>query len=110
MCRFSRSSADITATRSELEFDEHGHIRPIRNLQIVNGGQTTSSIYAASKKLDVSKIAVQMKLSVVKDRDQEHTFVSEVSRAANTQNKVNASDFFSNSPFHKEMKDYSKRV
>lgn len=100
----------ITATASDLEFDGKGNIKTIKNFQIVNGGQTTSSIYAASKKLDVSKVAVQMKLSVVKDREQEHTFVSEVSRYANTQNKVNASDFFSNSPFHKEMKDYSTRV
>lgn len=100
----------ITATASDLEFDGKGNIKTIKNFQIVNGGQTTSSIYAASKKLDISKVAVQMKLSVVKDKDQEHTFVSDVSRYANTQNKVNASDFFSNSPFHKEMKDYSTRV
>lgn len=100
----------ITATASDLEFDSKGNIKTIKNFQIVNGGQTTSSIYAASKKLDLSKVAVQMKLSVVKDKEQEHTFVSDVSRYANTQNKVNASDFFSNSPFHKEMKDYSTRV
>lgn len=100
----------ITATATDLEFDGNGNIRKIYNFQIVNGGQTTSSIYAASKKLDISKVAVQMKLSVVKDKEQEHSFVSDVSRCANTQNKVNDSDFFSNSPFHKEMKDYSKRV
>lgn len=100
----------ITATASDLEFDAKGHIKTIKNFQIVNGGQTTSSIYAASKKLDVSKVSVQMKLSVVKDKEKEHTFVSDVSRSANTQNKVNASDFFSNSPFHKEMKEYSRRI
>lgn len=100
----------ITATASDLEFDGKGHIRKIKNFQIVNGGQTTSSIYSASKKLDLSKVAVQMKLSVVKDKEHEHTFVADVSRYANTQNKVNPSDFFSNSPFHKEMKDYSSRV
>jgi hypothetical protein len=100
----------ITATASDLEFDGKGNIKTIKNFQIVNGCQTTSSIYAASKKLDISKVAVQMKLSVVKDKEQEHAFVSDVSRCANTQNKVDASDFFSNSPFHKEMKDYSTRV
>ncbi len=102
----------ITATASEVECDKSGNIRKIKNFQVVNGGQTTSSIYAASrnKNLDLSKVAVQMKLSVVKHKDQEHTFVSDVSRYANTQNKVNDSDFFSNSPFHKEMKDYSRRV
>lgn len=102
----------ITATASDVECDENGHIRKIKNFQVVNGGQTTSSIYVASrnKNLDLSKVAVQMKLSVVKNKEQEHTFVSDVSRYANTQNKVNDSDFFSNSPFHKEMKDYSRRI
>lgn len=102
----------ITATATEVNFSENGNISKIKNLQIVNGGQTTSAIYAAHKtaKLDVSNVAVQMKLSVVKNPDKTHDFVSKVSEYANTQNKVNPSDFFSNSPFHKEFKDYSQRV
>lgn len=102
----------ITATATDIEFGENGNISKITNLQIVNGGQTTSAIYAAHKtsKLDVSKIAVQMKLSVVKDIEKTHDFVSKVSQYANTQNKVNPSDFFSSSSFHKEFKDYSKRI
>ena len=100
----------ITATASSIERDDNGNITSINNFQIVNGGQTTSAIYAASKVsgLDVSNISVPMKLSVVKDKKSD--FVSKVSEYANTQNKVNKSDFFSNSPFHKQMKDYSKRV
>jgi hypothetical protein len=103
----------ITATATEVAVNESGHITKITNLQIVNGGQTTSAIYAASKnspKLDVSKVAVQMKLSVVKNYSDTHDFVSKVSEYANTQNKINPSDFFSNSPFHKEFKAYSKRI
>lgn len=110
--KFFAYNNGITATASELEFNRHNNISKIVNFQIVNGGQTTSSIYAASKnlKLDISKVAVQMKLSVVKDKDKQNEFVSKVSRFANTQNKINALDFFSNSSFHKEMKDYSKRL
>ncbi|KZS47067.1 abortive phage infection protein [Paenibacillus glucanolyticus] len=101
----------ITATASDVELDGAGHITKITNFQIVNGGQTTSAIYAAKKnsKLDVFNVSVQMKLSVVKDKDKQNDFVSKISEYANTQNKVNKSDFFSNSPFHKEMKNYSKR-
>ena len=51
-----------------------------------------------------------MKLSVVKDIEKQSDFVSKVSEYANTQNKVNKSDFFSNSPFHKEFKNHSKRI
>ncbi len=101
----------ITATATSIEA-ENNHIKKIHNLQIVNGGQTTSAIYAAVKnsKLDVSNISVQMKLSVVADVENQSGFVSKVSEYANTQNKINKSDFFSNSPFHKEFKNLSKRI
>jgi hypothetical protein len=99
----------ITATATEVEHDDSGNIIKIKNFQIVNGGQTTSAIYAAhvNSKLDVSNVYVQMKLSVVKNKEKQNNFVSDVSEYANTQNKVNKSDFFSNSPFHKEFKKYS---
>jgi AIPR protein len=102
----------ITATATDIKFNDENNISKIVNFQIVNGGQTTSAIYAANKnlKLDISKVSVQMKLSIVKEPDKQNDFVSKVSEYANTQNKVNKSDFFSNSPFHKEMKSYSKRL
>lgn len=101
----------ITATATSVEIDNK-RIKKIHNLQIVNGGQTTSAIYAAVKnsKLDVSNISVQMKLSVVLDTEKQSDFVSKVSEYANTQNKINKSDFFSNSPFHKEFKSLSERI
>ncbi|MFT9494161.1 AIPR family protein, partial [Anaerosolibacter sp.] len=102
----------ITATATDVELDSDGNITKIVNFQVVNGGQTTSAIYAAKKnsKIDVSNVSVQMKLSVVREKEKQNDFVSKVSEYANTQNKVNKSDFFSNSPFHKEMKNYSKRI
>ena len=100
----------ITATANDVVLQD-GKIVKISNFQIVNGGQTVSAIYASSKnaKLDVSKIYVQMKLSVVADTEKQDEFVSKVSEYANTQNKINQSDFFSNSPFHKDFKECSRR-
>ena len=100
----------ITATANDVILQD-GKIVKISNFQIVNGGQTVSAIYASSKnsKLDVSKIYVQMKLSVVADAEKQDEFVSKVSEYANTQNKINQSDFFSNSPFHKDFKECSRR-
>lgn len=102
----------ITATASKIEKNDDGKITKIVDFQVVNGAQTTSAIYAAKKnsKLDVSKVSVQMKLSVVKEKEKQNEFVSKVSEYANTQNKVNKSDFFSNNPYHKEMKNNSKRI
>jgi hypothetical protein len=102
----------ITATAESVEFGSNGNLKKIKNFQIVNGGQTTSAIYAAkmTSNLDVSKVAVQMKLSVVKKTENQDDFISKVAEYANTQNKINNSDFFSNSPFHKDMKEYSGRI
>jgi hypothetical protein len=102
----------ITATAESVEIGSDGNLKKIKNFQIVNGGQTTSAIYAAkmTSNLDVSKVAVQMKLSVVKKTENQDDFISKVAEYANTQNRVNNSDFFSNSPFHKDMKDYSGRI
>lgn len=110
--KFFAYNNGITATASDVKMDNHGNIVQIIDFQIVNGGQTTSAIYAAKKnsKLDISDVSVQMKLSILKDKEKQNYFVSKVSEYANTQNKVNKSDFFSNSSFHKEMKRYSQRI
>jgi hypothetical protein len=99
----------ITATATNVEM-KNSKITKIHNLQIVNGGQTTSAIYAAKKKFnhDVSQVSVQIKLSVVSDIKNQNDFVSKVSEYANTQNKINKSDFFSIVHFTKILKNIHK--
>lgn len=86
-------------------------VTAIKNLQIVNGGQTTASVFAASRRkdLDLSKVFVQMKLSVIPPSRAEEV-VPRISEYANSQNKVSAADFFSNHPFHLRMKDLSEKL
>lgn len=82
-----------------------------KNLQIVNGGQTTASIHAASRKkdIDLSRVFVQMKLSIV-DHNQAMEVIPKISEYANSQNKVNAADFFANHPFHIRIEEFSRRI
>jgi len=102
----------ITATATAIEAVESGGIRTItsiRDLQIVNGGQTTASLYYArrNEKVNLERAFAQVKLIVVDDsRAQE--LVPKISRFANTQNKVSDSDFFSNHPFHVRMEEKSR--
>jgi len=101
-----------TAEDIKLEATIHGlKIKSLKNLQIVNGGQTTASIYSAMRKdkADLSKIFVQVKLTIVAP-EQINELVPKISEYANTQNKVNAADFFSNHPFHIRIEDFSRRV
>jgi hypothetical protein len=93
----------IAATADYLELDEtNRYIKKISNLQIVNGGQTTAAIYNTSKKdkADISKIFVQVKFSIIESSDELkfNEIVSDISKCANTQNKVNDADFSANNP------------
>ena len=102
----------ISATAEEvITSDGNDRILRVRNLQIVNGGQTTASIFTAHHRenADLSKVHVQMKLSVVPGPQIEEV-VPRISEYANTQNKVSAADFFSNHPFHLRIEEFSRRL
>jgi len=91
-----------TAEAVEVERTDEGlFLRSADNLQIVNGGQTTASLHAAAKAAGdgMNDIFVQMKLSIVPTLLSENV-VPRISEYANSQNKVNAADFFANHPFH----------
>lgn len=102
----------IAATADALELNEDGNIRSISNLQIVNGGQTTASIYHTEKKdkADISDIYVQVKFSIIKKKDEFASIVSDISKYANTQNKVNNADFSANNPILVELEKVSRYV
>ena len=102
----------IAATADHIELDGTGHyVKKISNLQIVNGGQTTASIYHTweKDKADISNIFVQMKISVIKKEDSFSEIVSRISKYSNTQNKVNDADFSANNPILIELEKISRR-
>lgn len=84
----------------------------IRDFQIVNGGQTTASIFHAIKKekLTLSDVTVQVKLTVITDPERVAEIVPEISRYANSQNKVNGADFSANGKFHRDLEEMSRTV
>jgi hypothetical protein len=81
------------------------------DLQIVNGAQTTASLAAAlrEKRLPEDEVFVPMKLSVVPP-DLAAVMIPFVSRYANSQNPVRASDFFANHEFHRRIEEISRRL
>lgn len=104
-----------TADEIELEDGENGYgkiISFVKDFQIVNGGQTTASIYHTQKKdkADISNISVQVKISVIKNKGNFSEIVSRISEYANTQNKVSVSDLSSNRPYHVELEKLSRNV
>lgn len=104
----------ITATAQEVETrhtDAGLELVRIKDLQIVNGGQTTASLFHTRQKdkASLESVFVQMKLSVI-DSGESELVVPKISEYANTQNRVNAADFFSNHPFHIRMEEFSRRL
>lgn len=101
----------LTATAEDIELTEENKIKSLKNFQIVNGGQTTASLFNTKKKDNVSleDIFVQMKLTIIND-DKVNEVIPNISRFANTQNKVNEADFFSNDIYHIRMEEKSRRI
>lgn len=84
-------------------------------MQIVNGGQTTASLYFTKKKYpdtDLSRVRVPAKVIVMKTQDstKEEALVSDISRYANSQNAVRQSDLSANKPFHVEIEKLSRSI
>lgn len=101
-----------TADAIEVEQTDIGlQLVRAENLQIVNGGQTTASLHAARKAFaeQLERVHVQMKLTIV-PREQSELVVPRISEYANSQNKVNAADFFANHPFHIRTEELSRKV
>lgn len=110
--KFFTYNNGIACTASKIVLSDDGHsIISMEDLQIINGGQTTASLTSASlkDKLSLDNIFVPMKLTVVKNEDYD-TMIQNISKYANSQNKVKDSDLFSNHPFHRTFETLSKKI
>lgn len=97
---------------SALNKSGHCQIDRITELQIVNGAQTTGSIFHAFKKegRDVSGLRVQFKLTVPLSPQTMVELVSAISRYSNSQNAVKVTDLSANQPYHVELEKLSRSV
>ncbi|RPD44281.1 abortive phage infection protein [Paracnuella aquatica] len=104
----------ITATGKEtVEQDGKVYIKYLKDFQIVNGGQTTATIYFSKKDgLDVSKVRVMAKINVAKDSTEEELedLISNISTFSNAQNKVSKVDLRSRNPQLLKLKSLSDSV
>lgn len=103
----------ISTTASEIELKEDNdnlYITRLYDWQIVNGGQTTASIAASmtDKDVDLTKVFVPMKISVIKDVEHAEKLVKDISTYANSQTAIKNSDFSANEPYLIEMEKYSR--
>jgi hypothetical protein len=117
--RFMAYNNGIVIVADEMRLGKPGDgsagIAWLKGLQIVNGGQTTASLYFTKKKYpdtDLSHVRVPAKIIVMRAQDstKEEALVSDISRFANSQNAVRQSDLSANKPFHVEIEKLSRSV
>jgi hypothetical protein len=108
----------IAATAEDIKIidlpDNRGKgIGYIKDFQIVNGGQTTASIYHTWKKnksVDLSQIFVQLKITIIKNKENFGSIIGRIAEYANTQNKVSTSDLSSNRENHIILEKLSRTI
>jgi hypothetical protein len=84
----------------------------LKGMQIVNGGQTTASIYFTKKRnpeIDLGRVRVPAKIIHLRSDDPtgEEGLISDISKYANSQNSVKLSDLSANKPFHVKIEQLS---
>ncbi len=103
-----------TAEQIFIENDKENTctITGLSDFQIVNGGQTTASVFNSciKDKTPLDKIYVQAKITVLSDQSHMEQVVSRISACANTQNKVQLADFSANDEFHQAIERLSRTV
>ncbi|MEC4050121.1 AIPR family protein [Flavobacterium sp. SUN046] len=104
----------ITASNKEIEtIKEKVYIKSLSDFQIVNGGQTTASIYFSQKDgIDVSKVKVMAKINVAKNVSEEdlNELISSISEFSNSQSKVTTVDLRSRNPQLNKIKALSESI
>lgn len=104
----------ITSTAKDLEA-KNGKlfIKSLTDFQIVNGGQTTASIYFTQKDgFPIDKVKVMAKINVARDVTEEglDSLISDISRYSNSQTKVSNVDLSSRSPQLNKLKALSDSI
>ena len=112
--RFLAFNNGITATAQEVLL-ENGRIKMIEDFQILNGGQTTASIFFGKRLekkdspetyVDLSQVSVQMKLIVLRENVKE--IMGDITRYSNSQKAITMADYSTNNPFNLKMQELSR--
>lgn len=114
--RFMAYNNGIVLVADEMHLGKTAEGAPgivwLKGMQIVNGGQTTASIYFTKKRspeIDLSRVRVPAKIIRLRSDDPagEEGLISDISKYANSQNSVKLSDLSANKPFHVRIEQLS---
>ncbi len=101
--------------RMETAADGSPGITWLKGMQVVNGGQTSASLYFTKKRnpeIDLSRVRIPAKLIVLRSNkvSDEEQLIADISRYANSQNAVKQSDFAANHLLHVAIESHALRT
>jgi hypothetical protein len=114
--KFIAYNNGLTVTASGKTIDESNNkifIKTLSDFQIVNGGQTTASIYFSQKEgIDISKVKVMAKINVAKNITEAELddLILNISDFSNSQTRVSPVDRSSNNPLLNKIKSLSESI
>ncbi len=105
----------ITATATDVAVNttdgKTGTLELINDLQILNGGQTTASIFFAKRlhpEIDLSEVFVQIKIIVLNENA--YDMIADITKYSNSQSKIKYADFSSNNRFNVKFQEISRTL
>lgn len=114
--KFIAFNNGITITATGKEFETHNgkvFIKSLTDFQIVNGGQTTASIYFTQKDgFSIEKVRIMAKINVARNVSEEdlNELISDISKYSNSQTRVSSVDLSSRSPQLGKIKALSDSI
>ena len=104
----------ITAADKDIEIDNGKcYIKSLSDFQIVNGGQTTASIYFSHKDgVNIDKVKVMAKINVAKNISEDglNDLIADISKFSNSQSKVTTVDLNARNPQLNRIKSLTESV
>lgn len=106
----------VTVTANSVSIVENQFGRPaiskITDFQVVNGGQTVASLWHTNvkNKAKIEDVFLQMKLTVINEKENIDIIAPLISKYSNAQNSVNTADFSANDPFHRNLEKISRTL
>jgi hypothetical protein len=104
-------STVVSSLKLDKRKDNLVFLETLTNWQIVNGGQTTVSLYECFKEsIDLKDIKVPVKMTHLKNKFNQSIMVGNISKYANTQTAIAKSDLISNEPYFVQLQNLSRTV
>ena len=113
VCIGDKKNITETDNNSSSQYITMGFLKKILDFRIVNGGQTTATIFTAKKirktedKVNLMGVFIQAKIIICDNIDD---LAADITKSTNFQNQVKAGEFTVSNKFNMEMENLSRRM